>query len=336
MGWLVVSLTVGGGVALAMFLMRRRVAKKWGLFKSDKKLNGQVVIVTGANTGLGAETARDLALRGATLILACRSWDRTRPLLAQLRKETGNQDVHFSHLDLASLASVKEFAQDFLQNYDRLDTLVCNAGVWVPPPDDRKTVDGFEIHAGVNHLGHFYLTHLLQDMLQKTAGSRVVVVSSSLMRQGRFDPEQYDHFKAGRQPDPDKKKSGFSPPIGYCDSKLMNALFVKKLAERTGPQLTSVACCPGFCKTELGRFVQISFIKKILFLPIMVLIMRSAKRGAHNIIHGAVEDTDKLVNGGFYRECKLSVEDQDRLNGMEEACTKLWQISEQLCKVQSE
>jgi NAD(P)-dependent dehydrogenase (short-subunit alcohol dehydrogenase family) len=325
---------VGGtifGSTLTIFLLRQYVSRKWGYFKSNKSLKGQVIIVTGGNVGLGAEVVKDLAFRGATIIIASRSWENTRLFLGEVRQLTGNNDIHFIKLDLGDLASVKEFAEEFNQKYQRLDTLVCNAGLWVPMDKKQKTSDGFEIHAGVNHLGHFHLTNLLLPVLQKTLNSRVVVVSSSLMRQGKFDPEKYDHFHEGRSLE-DGAKRGFAP-TGYCDSKLMNALFTKQLAARTEGRMTSVCVCPGWCYTSLARSVSIPLYKKVLFLPIVMLFMRSAARGAHNIIHAAVEDADNLVNGGFYRECKVSMEDDTRLEGLTDSGKLLWELSETFSKV---
>ncbi|XP_023339813.1 retinol dehydrogenase 11 [Eurytemora carolleeae] len=151
------------------------------------------------------------------------------------------------------------------------------------------------------------------------------------MRQGKYEPEKYDHFIAGRSLDPGVKP-GFAP-TGYCDSKLMNALFTKQLAEKTGSSVTSVCVCPGWCYTQLARSIRIPFYKKFLFLPIAFIFMRSAVRGAHNIIHGAVEETSNLINGGFYRECKVSVEDNTRLDGLNESALNLWESSEKLCKI---
>jgi len=319
-----------GGISLALYLLRKLVSRKWGYFVSDRNLKGQVIILTGGNVGLGAEVAKDLAARGATLILACRNWDRTRMFLGDLRKKSGNNDIHFIKLDLGSLKSVEEFTAEFKEKYSRLDTLICNAGVWFPMEKQMKTSDGFEIHAGTNHLGHFHLTQLLKETLEATENSRVVVVSSSLMRSGVFDQDAHDHFYAGRQRDPSKK--GGHAPTGYCDSKLMNALFTKQIAERHGGTGMMALCvCPGFCYTQLSRNVGIPLYKKILFLPIAFVFMRSAARGAHNIIFAAVEDQNKLVNGGFYRECKVSAEDTKRLDDMQASGQNLWKISEKLC-----
>jgi len=318
-------LTLGGilgGTTLALFLIRKYMSRKWGSFTSDLRLDGKVIIITGGNTGLGAETAKVMAAKGATIVLACRNWDRTKDFLAQLRKSSGNNDVHFMKLDLASLQSVRDFVQEFQDKYNRLDILVCNAGVWMPMEKKLKTQDGFEIHVGTNHLGHFLLTNLLLDLLKMTANSRTVVVSSSLMRTGRFDPADFDNFHEGRIPE---KKSGFAP-TGYCDSKLMNGLFTRKLAEIV-PSMKSVCVCPGFCATELGRHVQMPWYKKMFFPLVGLLFMRSAFRGAQNITFGALKESENLVNGGFYRDCELSDDYMKRLDKFDK--DELWKLSAQ-------
>ena len=141
-------------------------------------LSGKVVVVTGANCGLGYEAAKEFARKGARTVLACRSVDKAQAALDQIKQEIPGAHVETLQLDLASLASVRDFAQAFKSRYDRLDILVNNAGImWVPY---QKTEDGFESQFGTNHLGHFALTGLLMDLLLKTPGARVVNVSSRL------------------------------------------------------------------------------------------------------------------------------------------------------------
>ena len=173
-----VAVTSVGALALGLFLLRRWRSSKWGVCKSKNKLNGKVVIVTGGNTGLGAEAALDFAKRGATVILACRSWDNTKATLQRIRDKSGNNDVHFMQLDLGSLDSVRQFAAGVQEEYKTIYALVCNAGVWYPMERGARTSDNLEAHAGVNHLGHFLLTNLLLDRMVESAPSRVVVVLS--------------------------------------------------------------------------------------------------------------------------------------------------------------
>ena len=254
-----VALTSVGAIAVGLFLLRRWRSSKWAVCTLKTKLNGKVVIVTGGNVGLGAEAAMDFAKRGATVILACRSWENTKDTLQRIRTKSGNNDVHYLHLDLGSLESVRQFAEDVQAKYPEIHTLVCNAGVWFPMEQKAKTSDRFEAHAGVNHLGHFLLTNLLLDRLALSAPARVVVVSSALSSSGKLDFEEYDHFKEGRQPDPSSKSFA---PTGYCDSKMMNVLFAKELSVKaSGRGVMAVSLCPGWCYTSLARHVDIKFYK---------------------------------------------------------------------------
>lgn len=328
-----VTVTGVGLLAVGLYLVRRWRSAQWGVCTSARTLHGQVVVITGANTGLGAEAAKDFARRGATVVLACRSFERTRETLKAVRAETGNNDVHYMHLDLASLDSVRSFAQEVCTAYPKIHALVCNAGVWVPMELGSKTQDGFEVHAGTNHLGHFLLTSLLLDRLAESQPSRVVVVSSSLMNQGTLDFTTHDHFVQGRLPDPSQPKGRV--PIGYCDSKLMNALFVKELAVRTqGRGVTAVCICPGWCYTELARHVGMPLYKKLLFAPIAFMFMRSAARGAQNIINAVVEEEQALTHGGFYRECKLAQAEEVKLSSLQDLQQQLWEVSERLTQPQ--
>jgi NAD(P)-dependent dehydrogenase (short-subunit alcohol dehydrogenase family) len=144
---------------------------------------GRVAVVTGANTGIGLETARALASRGAHVVLACRSRERGEEALRSIGADRPAGEVELLLLDLASLASVRAFAQAFSARHQRLDLLVNNAGIMVPP--FGRTEDGFELQIGINFLGHFALTGLLLDRLRNGSGARVVTVSSIAHRMGR-------------------------------------------------------------------------------------------------------------------------------------------------------
>jgi len=324
-----VALTSVGAIAVGLFLLRRWRSSKWAVCTLKTKLNGKVVIVTGGNVGLGAEAAMDFAKRGATVILACRSWENTKDTLQMIRTNSGNNDVHYLHLDLGSLESVRQFAEDVQAKYPEIHTLVCNAGVWFPMEKEVKTSDGFEAHAGVNHLGHFLLTNLLMDRLALSAPARVVVVSSGLSYFGKLDFEKYDHFKEGR-PKSDEPVPA-DAPTGYCDSKLMNVLFAKELSVKaSGRGVTTLSLCPGLCSTSIFRNSDATFWKILIAMPILFLFMRSAASGAQSIIQAVLEDEETLVNGGFYEECKLSAEKNAKFDEMSDNGQQLWGISENL------
>lgn len=204
-------------------------------------LTGKVALVTGANTGLGLETARGLLAQGATVVLACRDLVKGEAARAALVQGTGNPAAALLPLDLANVARIRKFAAAFEAKYPRLDVLVDNAGVW--PRTRRKTVDGFELTFGVNHLGTFLLTTLLLPLLQRSAPSRVVVLSSSLHAKAQVDFEDLQ-FKV-------RKHQG---TVAYGQSKLCNLLFTFALARRLqGRGVTVNAVHPGVVATELTR-----------------------------------------------------------------------------------
>ena len=330
-------LFLGAGIYSFLYASRWFFTRKWIDVSRDpnlskKQMTGKVIIITGGNTGLGKDVAFDLARRGATVILACRNETLGEDTATIINRDIGTSTVKFMSMDLASLNSITLFADEFLAQYSQLDCLICNAGVWEPMENELKTKDGYEIHFGVNHLGHFLLVKLLTNALQKTKNSRIVVVSSGLMSSGVVDIDNIDVFN-GRKTDPLAIKRPSYAPRGYCDTKLMNGLFVKELAE-VEKNVTSVAVCPGWCKTNLARHVIIPIFKKVLFLPFMFMFMRTSSQGANNIIYCAIQDVDKLISGGFYRDGKIQVKEDSKLDTMksEGVCKKLWLLSEKLCQ----
>ena len=327
---------VGAGVCVFLYVSRWFFSRKWldissDAYLSSKSAQGKVIIITGGNAGLGKDVAHDLAKRGATVILACRNVVQGEETARSINKSIGHSAVKFLFLDLASLDSIQNFSKRFLSDYTKLDCLICNAGVWVPMDKELKTRNGYEIHFGINHLGHFMLVKLLSNSLQEAKGSRIVVVSSGLMSSGVVDCDNIDVYK-GRQSDPIGIKRPSYAPRGYCDSKLMNGLFVKELADKE-KNITSVAVCPGWCKTNLARNVSIPLYKKLLFLPFMFMFMRTSKQGANNIIYCAIQDVDHLKSGGFYRDGKIQVKEDSKLETLKNEGTsqKLWLLSEKLC-----
>jgi NAD(P)-dependent dehydrogenase (short-subunit alcohol dehydrogenase family) len=205
-------------------------------------LSRRVAVVTGANSGIGFETARALAAKGARVILACRSRSKGPQAVARIREAVPGADVLFDSLDLASLESVAMFAKEITTEIDQLDILVNNAGVMMPPLD--YTRDGFEQQFGINHLGHFALTAHLFPLLQATPGSRVVTVSSLM------------HFAGWIHFDDLQAMKSYNASLSYAQSKLANLLFTRELARRCKEARVDViaaAAHPGSTRTELQR-----------------------------------------------------------------------------------
>jgi NAD(P)-dependent dehydrogenase (short-subunit alcohol dehydrogenase family) len=201
---------------------------------------GRVAVVTGANSGLGMVTARELARAGALVVLACRDPERGASAVAAIRAEVPTASLDLRQLDLASQASVREFSSQLATDYDGLDLLINNAGVMAPPR--RLTEDGFESQFGINHLGHFALTGRLIGLLAARPHSRVVTVSSGLHKIGRI---AFEDLHGERR---------YGKWSAYGQSKLANLLFAFELDRRLGygpPR--SYAVHPGYSATNLQR-----------------------------------------------------------------------------------
>jgi NAD(P)-dependent dehydrogenase (short-subunit alcohol dehydrogenase family) len=203
---------------------------------------GRVAIITGANTGIGFETAAALATKNATVVMACRNRRKAENAIKRIHEATPDARLEFIELDLASLASVERFAAAFRAGHERLDLLINNAGVMVPPLGD--TEDGFELQFGCNHLGHFALTGRLLDLLEATPASRIVTVSSMAHRRGKMD---FDNLNA---------ENGYDKMPAYGQSKLANLLFTFELQRRletAGSSVVATAAHPGWTGTDLQR-----------------------------------------------------------------------------------
>ncbi len=217
-------------------------------------MSGKTVIITGANSGLGYESSLALAKKNATIIMACRNLDKAQSALNEIKQEVADADVHIMALDLGDLSSVRNFALSFNTQYDRLDVLMNNAGILGGPY--QETVDGFEMHIGINHLGHFALTGLLLDHLLQTKNSRIVTISSGLHRAGKMN---FDDLHMRRK---------YNPYMAYNNSKLANILFTRALDKRLdGHEAIAVAAHPGYAATNLqgksGNFIEDFFVVQI-------------------------------------------------------------------------
>jgi NAD(P)-dependent dehydrogenase (short-subunit alcohol dehydrogenase family) len=249
---------------------------------------GRVAVVTGANSGIGFETARALAARGATVLLACRNPDRAAAARDRIRGRDPHASVETLVVDLGDLDSVATAAKDFAGRFDRLDLLINNAGVILMA--EGVTAQGFETHIGVNHLGHFALTGRLVPYLLATDGSRVVTVASAGHRVGRLDPEDL----AVQHP--------YKPMKAYARSKLANLLFVAELDRRlgtVGAGTLSVAAHPGGAKSDAKETDQANGVSPFMFRfrGLIELFLQPATMGALPTLRAA---TDPGVRGNDY------------------------------------
>jgi NAD(P)-dependent dehydrogenase (short-subunit alcohol dehydrogenase family) len=257
-------------------------------------LSGQMIIVTGANSGIGYEAALQFAQRGARVVLACRSMRKADAAAETVLALHPNAAVESMELDLANLTSVRSFADACHRRHQQIHVLCNNAGVMALPY--RRTSDGFEMQFGTNHLGHFALTGLLLDMLVRTAAARVVTVSSGAHRIGwiRFNDLQ--------------RERGYQKWLAYGQSKLANLLFAFELqrrCDRAGARLVSVACTPGYAATNLqsaGPRMQGSAALESMWAWSNRLFAVSAARGALPTLYAA---TAPELRGGEYIGPKL-------------------------------
>lgn len=284
-----------------------------GVCNSTAKLDGKTVIITGANTGIGKETAVDLAERGARVIIACRNVHKGTAALKEIQQRSGSQHVYLEQLDLASLDSIRDFAARIKKSEAKLHILINNAGVCMGNKFTR-TEDGFETTFGVNHLGHFLLTNLLLDLLKKSAPSRIVNVSSS----------GYSREKEIKFEDINDEKS-YKPFKAYVLSKLANVLFTRELAKRLeGPGVTTYALHPGVIYTEIGREFNYPLLLKILTI-IFWIVLKTPKQGAQTTIYCAVAEELEGESGRYYSDCaEKQVTDYAK---DDQAARKLWDVS---------
>jgi NAD(P)-dependent dehydrogenase (short-subunit alcohol dehydrogenase family) len=245
---------------------------------------GRVAVVTGATSGTGFEAARMLAAGGATVVLACRNRAKGEEAARRIATLHPGARTEVQALDLASLASVRSAAADLLARFERLDLLLNNAGVMVPP--FGKTEDGFETQLGTNHFGPFALTGLLLEPLLATPGSRVVTMSSNAHRMGRIYADDMDF------------DGGYRAWAAYGQSKLANLLFAYELQRRltaAGSTTRSLAAHPGWARTELQRHA--GWIRWLRVAGLEALLSQDAFSGAQPLLRAA---TDPAAEGGAY------------------------------------
>ncbi|XP_041651945.1 dehydrogenase/reductase SDR family member 13-like [Cheilinus undulatus] len=295
----------------------------YGVFRgarcaSSVKLSGKTAIVTGSNTGIGKATALDLAKRGARVILACWNKEKAETAAYDIRRESGNNQVVFMPLDLASFKSIRNFAETFLKTEPRLDLLINNAGLM----GAGQTEDGFGLAFGVNHLGHFLLTNLLLERLQKNGPSRVVNVSALLHRLGSIDFPLLDSKK-----DLVSGQSTWHNFQAYCNSKLCNVLFTRELANRLeGTSVTCYSLHPGVIYTELCR--SLSLWQQLLLIPFAKLFFLDPEGGSQTTLHCALQEGIEPLSGRYFSNCALQ---QVGARGRDDALAKkLWEVSERL------
>jgi len=296
--------------------------------KNIPDLTGKVMVITGGNSGIGYEAAKEFDRKGAQTILACRSMEKAQAAQIKIQTELPDASVKIIQLDLGSLKSVHLFADEFKSKFEHLDVLLNNAGIMAVPY--IKTEEGFESQFGVNHLGHFALTGLLIDLMLSTPEARIVNVSSIGHRSGKLD---FDNlmFEDGKD---------YSRTQAYYNTKLANLLFTYELKRRfdlVGAETIAVSAHPGISTTNLADHLFPKILLKFM-IPLFGRMNQNASMGALPSIRAAV---DPEVTGGQYfgpdgpKERKgypVVVQSTEASHNKADA-QKLWEVSEQLTGV---
>jgi NAD(P)-dependent dehydrogenase (short-subunit alcohol dehydrogenase family) len=291
--------------------------KNWNL-ESVPAQNGRTVIVTGANVGLGFETAKVLAAKGFEVIIAARNQHKAEKAIEAIKQKYPSAHVKYLHLDLSRLTSVRHFAAEFMANHKKLDLLINNAGIMMTP--FSLTEDGFESQFGTNYLGHFLLTGLLLPAMKYVKNSRVVSLSSMAHKPGIIQFNDLNFTK------------NYNKMKAYSQSKLACLMFgyeLQRKLEKANLTTLSVAAHPGVSSTHLGR--NMSPVLSHLFPK----IGQPAETGALPILMAALSDS---VKGGEYfgpdgfmeMRGKPTVVDSTQLSKNKEVAEKLWEVSEKL------
>jgi NAD(P)-dependent dehydrogenase (short-subunit alcohol dehydrogenase family) len=278
-------------------------------------MNNKLCIITGANSGIGFETTKALAEKGAYIVMVCRNEDKAEAARKQIIEETSNQGIDIVLCDFAIQAEIRKAAEEIIKTYNKIDVLINNHGFLAS--EKEETVDGLEMTFAVNHIGYFLFTNLLLDHIKAAESGRIISVASEAHRAGEFDPENI------------QLDENFSPWKAYGNSKLFNIMFTKELARRIADtNVTANSLHPGVVASNFAQ--SGSWIMKTLFTigkPFFV----SPKKGAATSIYLATSDDIKDVNGAYFRNKKVATPRKTARD--EEAAKELWEISEKLCSL---
>lgn len=302
--------------AIAAFVLTVKIYQKLtcAICHSSNHMVGKVVIVTGANCGIGLETAKNLAERGARVILACRNSRRAAAAKEEIVNFSGNSDVHFVPLDLASLRSVREFSDHILKTENRIDVLINNAGAG--GIGNYKTEDGLHVGMQVNYFGPFLLTCLLLPKLKFSAPSRIINLSSVMHKYGEMD---FDNLNMEKY---------WSDYLVYANSKLYINLMTLELAERLkGTGVTVNAVHPGVAATNLFRNIPIASVRTVVEKAIGFMF-QSAWEASQTVQYLAVSPEVSGVTGRYFSDCREKTPSRMSLDS--NIAKKLWTRSAKL------
>ncbi len=273
-----------------------------------KDISGRVYIVTGANSGVGLETTRQLVKQGGHVVMACRRPDAGEAAAQSFAGLKGTYEV--MRCDLADLQSVRDFADAFLAKHGRLDGLMCNAGVVVMGNEARYTKDGFELTIAASYLGHFLLTELLLDLLKKSAPSRMGILSSVVHAgspNNRYRVHLDDlHFRART----------YSAYGAYGEAKVATVLYAMELADRLkGAGVTTASIHPGWARSNFGGRGLLMNVVRILLLPVQPFVTDSNELSAQTSLHVLLSDDAPNHSGAYFSQSSVLYRDKGCRDG---------------------
>ncbi|CAG2103980.1 unnamed protein product, partial [Medioppia subpectinata] len=292
--------------------------------ESKRRLDGQVVVITGANTGIGKETAYQMTLRGAKVIIGCRDESRAENAIKDIKQRNPKADIYSLPLDLSSLQSVRQFVTEITKRETKVDILINNAGIAFTP--EWATADGFEMAFGTNHLGHYLLTLSLLPLMKQSIGTgraaRVVNVSSCIHALGNI------HFE-----NINLRNGAYHPQKAYAQSKLANVLFTRELARRLGSDsgVNSYSLHPGAVQSEGAR--HMTGVQKFLVNIMLKVMAIDVVKGCQTSLYCALDEGLDNESGFYYDNCQ-------RIDAMVSTATddksaqQLWQLSEELVRLE--
>jgi retinol dehydrogenase 14 len=277
-------------------------------------MDEKVMLITGANSGMGKATAASLADTGARVVMLCRDKTRGEAALLEVLKQNETRKIDLMLCNLADMKDIRRFTEEFKKKYNRLDVLVNNAGVITM--DRRETVDGLELQFGVNHIGHFLMTLRLIDVILQTNNARIVVVGSGAHKSGKI---HFDDYNLTR---------GYNVVSAYGQAKLANLLFTKELASRLKGSDVTVNCAhPGAVATSMGVDRATGFGKTLTGM--LRPFFQTPEQGAKTALFLALDQTVSKVTGEYFYKCKKAKSSKTSHN--EDLAKRLFALSEEIC-----
>ncbi len=281
-------------------------------------MKNKLCIITGANAGIGFETAKELARQGAFIVMVCRSEDKAVAAKKAIQQETPDAGIDIILCDFSIQDEIRKASADILEKYEKIDVLINNHGFITNKYEE--TVDGLESIFAVNHIGYFLFTNLLLLTIINSGKARIINVASNAHQGGKFEPDNL------------QLKKNFDSWKAYSNSKLFNILFTIELAERLKDTEVTTNCLhPGVVRTKFGNGMNPLFA---LFWKLGSPFMKSHEDGAATTIYLATSEEVAEVNGAYFSDSKVKTPKKQALDP--EAARELWRISEELCGLKPE